>query len=61
MANITLGTSLRQIHRLFRDGTASAMSGAQLLERFLAQGDAGAFESLVARHGPMVLRVCRGI
>ena len=39
----------------------AGLSDAQLLERFLTQGDAGAFEALVGRHGPMVLSVCRGI
>src|SRR6185437_14661252 len=28
---------------------------------FLADRDATAFEALVARHGPMVLSVCRGV
>jgi RNA polymerase sigma factor (sigma-70 family) len=32
-----------------------------LLARFLTQGDGVAFESLVARHGPMVLGVCRRV
>ncbi len=61
MAIETLGAALRQINRLFADGVVAGLSDAQLLERFLAQGDAGAFEALVARHGPMVLSVCRGI
>ena len=61
MAIETLGAALRQINRLFADGVVTGLSDAQLLERFLAQGDAGAFEVLVARHGPMVLSVCRGI
>ncbi len=39
----------------------TGFSDAQLLERFVAGHDAGAFEALVARHGPMVLSVCRGI
>src|SRR5262245_61007010 len=34
---------------------------AQLLERFLACRDEGAFEALVLRHGPMVLGVCRRV
>ena len=46
---------------LFAEGVVAGLSDAQLLERFLTQGDAGAFEALVARHGPMVLSVCRGI
>ena len=57
----TLGAALRQINRLFADGVVAGLSDGQLLERFLAQGDAGAFEALVGRHGPMVLSVCRAI
>ena len=61
MAIETLGAALRQINRLFADGVVAGLSDAQLLERFLSQGDAGAFEALLGRHGPMVLSVCRGI
>jgi RNA polymerase sigma factor (sigma-70 family) len=32
-----------------------------LLSRFLTGRDPGAFEALVARHGPLVLRVCRRV
>jgi RNA polymerase sigma factor (sigma-70 family) len=31
------------------------------LERFVASGDGAAFEALVRRHGPMVLRLCRAV
>ena len=61
MAIETLGAALRQLNRLFADGVVAGLSDAQLLERFLTQGDAGAFEALVGRHGPMVLSVCRAI
>ena len=61
MAIETLGAALRQINRLFADGVVAGLSDAQLLERFLSQGDAGSFEALLGRHGPMVLSVCRGI
>jgi RNA polymerase sigma factor (sigma-70 family) len=61
MAIETLGAALRQINRLFADGTVTGLSDAQLLERFRDQADAEAFEALVARHGPMVLSVCQGI
>src|ERR1700759_1698645 len=61
MAIDRLGAVLRQLNRLFAKGVVTGLSDAQLLERFLTQGDAGAFEALVARHGPMVLSVCRGI
>src|SRR5262249_14259999 len=33
----------------------------QLLDQFAARGDEAAFAALVARHGPMVLRVCRRV
>ena len=61
MAIETLGTALQQIDRLFAEGSVTGLSDAQLLERFLAQGDAVAFEVLISRHGPMVLSVCRGV
>ncbi|MFI5454404.1 MAG: sigma-70 family RNA polymerase sigma factor [Isosphaerales bacterium] len=56
-----LGVALRQIKRLFADGVISGLPDAQLLDRFIEQRDPGAFEAMVARHGPMVLSVCRGI
>ncbi len=58
------GIILRQVGTLFRAGTFAGMSDGQLLESFLARkGEAGelAFSVLVERHGPMVLRVCRGV
>src|SRR5436190_21023082 len=61
MAIETLGSALRQITRLFSGGTAAGLSDAQLLDRFVAHRDAAALEFIVARHGPMVLSVCRGI
>ena len=61
MAIETLGAALGQINRLFADGSVTGLSDAQLLERFVGRGDATSFEALVARHGPMVLSVCRGI
>jgi len=35
------------------------MSEVQLIDRFVSRRDDAAFEALVARHGPMVLGVCR--
>ncbi len=46
---------------LFGAGTVAALSETQLLERFLSRGDGAAFEAILARHGPMVLGVCRRI
>src|SRR5580700_10689031 len=55
---------LHYVRAIFRDGVAAELSDQELLERFTrrAYGDASAetaFAALVARHGPMVLRVCR--
>jgi len=61
MAIETLGAALQQINRLFAEGAVAQLPDGQLLERFLTQEDAGAFETLMGRHGPMVLSVCRGI
>ncbi len=53
-----------QICSLLAVGSASGLTDGQLLDRF-ASGDGEtsslAFEALVERHGPMVLRVCRGV
>src|SRR6478735_9162041 len=59
MASGPRGAMLNQIQRLFQVGTASGLSEWQLLRRYLTLRDESAFEALVARHGPMVLGVCR--
>jgi RNA polymerase sigma factor (sigma-70 family) len=64
MASGHSGDAVRQINRLFLDGTAVGLTDGQLLERFSTrrpEGAEAAFEALVNRHGPMVLRVCRGV
>jgi RNA polymerase sigma factor (sigma-70 family) len=55
---------MRDLHHLFRLGAIGGASDAQLVAQFLASEDIGAdaaFEVLVQRHGPMVMRVCRGV
>jgi hypothetical protein len=53
------GSVVDYLERLFDSGTVHGQTEAQLLERFIATADAAAFEAIVARHGPMVLGVCR--
>ena len=61
---MSAGTSaalLREIQSLFDVGTAAGLSDRQLLERFVGCRDSSAeaaFEVLILRHGPMVMRVC---
>ena len=57
-----LTSASRQLNQLLRLGTVAGMTDPQLLEQFVAGDDesaALAFEAIVERHGPMVLRVCR--
>ncbi len=59
-----LGTDGRFLETLFSAGTASGLTDAQLLERFISGRDdtkEAAFESLVLRHGPMVFDICQKI
>jgi len=58
------GVVLREFRALFSAGTIRDMTDGQLLERFATErGEVAehAFAALVERHGPMVLRVCRGV
>ena len=45
--------------RIFGGDTILGLSEWELLDRYLERRDEVAFEALVARHGPMVLAVCR--
>ena len=51
--------ALDDIRRVFTEGTLAGLSDGELLERFAARGDGEAFAAIVARHGAMVLSVCR--
>jgi RNA polymerase sigma factor (sigma-70 family) len=51
---------VRHVRQLADDG-AGRLNDRQLLERFARQADQPAFAELVARHGAMVLAVCRRI
>src|SRR5438132_2397832 len=59
MAKGQLEPVLRHLRQL--GGPAADRSDAELLRRWAADREEGAFAALVRRHGPMVLRVCRRV
>src|ERR1700676_4115377 len=61
MATAQLSTLLHHIHKLVDASRIAQWTDRQLLEDFSARHDETAFTELVARHGPMVLRVCRRV
>ena len=64
MARGLHGGVWRHTCTLFRQGVTGDVCDEQLLERFVTahpETSEMAFESLVERHGPMVLRICRTI
>src|SRR6516162_481353 len=54
-----LKIALRQMLRMLSAGQSRGLPDEELLKRFLEQRDEAAFESLLVRHGPMVLNTCR--
>jgi RNA polymerase sigma-70 factor (ECF subfamily) len=64
MKGLQRGIASAELNSLMRDGVAGSLSDGELLKRFAGSRDQGgelAFAVLVARHGPMVLGVCRRI
>lgn len=61
MASGQFSTVLRHIRQLIGPRASEGLTDGQLLERFIARQDESAFETLLQRHGPMVLGVCRSI
>jgi len=55
------GVVLGQLDRVFNQGTVAGMDDDELLKRFVVERDELAFAALVARHGRMVLGVCRRV
>jgi RNA polymerase sigma-70 factor (ECF subfamily) len=64
MADRPGGALLADVEALFAVGAAGGLADSVLLDRFAGRPEGpegqGAFAALVDRHGPMVLRVCRG-
>jgi RNA polymerase sigma factor (sigma-70 family) len=64
MATPRWGNVLRGVRSLLDEGVVAAVSDRELLERYATSGGESAeraFATLVDRHGPMVLRVCRSV
>jgi RNA polymerase sigma factor (sigma-70 family) len=55
------GLLLKHVRKLAADADAGRTPDCELLGRFAAERDEAAFTTLVRRHGPMTLRVCRRI
>jgi RNA polymerase sigma factor (sigma-70 family) len=61
MATADLNKIIGQLHSILEKHDIDGLSDGDLLKRYLQQRDETAFEALVARHGPMVLGVCRRV
>ena len=61
MSGTRINGAIREVRGLLELGPCGTLTDSQLLERYLAGRDEAAFGVLVHRHGPMVLRVCRGV
>src|SRR5262245_21126128 len=61
MSNGQLATVVRHIHKIAHTRSADDLADGQLLERFSNTQEEDAFATLVRRHGPMVLGVCRRV
>jgi RNA polymerase sigma factor (sigma-70 family) len=59
MATAQLAAVVRRIRGRVADSKVGEQSDGALLRAYLGHGDQAAFEALLLRHGPMVLRVCR--
>jgi RNA polymerase sigma factor (sigma-70 family) len=55
---VNSGQLLDHVRRLTASATLASLGDSALLERFVHQGDHGAFAALLARHGSMVYNVC---
>ncbi len=61
MSRARVGAVAHQFRRIFGSGTVAGLAEWELLRRYVERGDEDAFGAIVARHGPMVLGVCRRV
>ena len=61
MASSRIEPIIQHLRRTMLRRDEAGLSDGQLLEQFLSNRDAAAFEALVRRHGRMVLGVCRRV
>jgi RNA polymerase sigma factor (sigma-70 family) len=61
MARTASSLILQLIRRVHRDPRVEGSADQDLLRRFVGERDEAAFETLLRRHGAMVLDVCRGV
>jgi cytochrome c peroxidase len=61
MAKARSSSILQLIHHVVKDERVRQLSDHTLLEQFREQRDEAAFATLLHRHGPMVLGVCRSV
>jgi RNA polymerase sigma factor (sigma-70 family) len=61
MSHSALAAGIRSLRRKLASQQSCEDSDEQLLQTFLTQRDEKAFASLIGRHGPMVMHVCRHV
>src|SRR5687768_9066430 len=61
MSTASTGTILRGLRAAAAPRGQAGATDGELLDRFVAHREEAAFAALVARHGPMVLGVCRRV
>ncbi len=61
MNNGSMHGAIRELDTLFNEGAVGMLSDGQLMDRFVEQRDASAFEAILERYGPLVWGVCRRV
>ena len=59
MASTPLSPVLRYIRKIVDLPASAQLTDSQLLDRFVRHRNEAAFSTLVERHGPMVMGICR--